>query len=339
MALQQPAEVVPKTETGVASKKQGEGGFECEFVEKPPSVLQTECPICLQILREPYQVICCGKSYCRVCIGRIKTKHQRCPTCKKGKIQYFPNKGLQQPLYQQKVRCTHQKEGCEWTGELGALDNHLNLDPQRANQLEGCSYTLIGCQYSFAGCTAQLARKDMPGHLQENTQRHFTLLEAKYNAVSENLESVKANIHCQFPTPPVTLTMTNYEYCSQEKKQWTSPPFYTALRGYKMCLKVDVGLCTPLSVQLYMMRGEFDTDLTWNNQFTSRQVNIEVVSQVSWEPNKSVSITPHSPWRMTNTSGFSTDESQSLIQPEDMYMYVRNDSVQFCISSIGILRH
>ena len=43
-------------------------GFECEFVEDPPQWLQTECPICLQILPEPYQVTCCGKSFCRQCM-------------------------------------------------------------------------------------------------------------------------------------------------------------------------------------------------------------------------------------------------------------------------------
>lgn len=77
---------------------------ECTFVEKPPSGLQTDCPVCLQILREPYQVTCCGKSFCRLCIEKIKSDNKsQCPTCKNTSFQDFPNKGLQQFLNQLKV--------------------------------------------------------------------------------------------------------------------------------------------------------------------------------------------------------------------------------------------
>ena len=40
-------------------------GFDCEFLEPPPENLQTSCPVCLQIIREPYQVPCCGKKCCQ----------------------------------------------------------------------------------------------------------------------------------------------------------------------------------------------------------------------------------------------------------------------------------
>ena len=35
-----------------------EGGYDCEFVEKPPEAIQSECPVCQLVLREPYQAIC-----------------------------------------------------------------------------------------------------------------------------------------------------------------------------------------------------------------------------------------------------------------------------------------
>ncbi len=43
-------------------KKSYTVGFDCEFLDPPPDILQTECPVCLQIIREPHQVTCCGKS-------------------------------------------------------------------------------------------------------------------------------------------------------------------------------------------------------------------------------------------------------------------------------------
>ena len=47
-------------------------GSECESVEKPPKAVQSECPVCLLVLREPYQATCCGKSFCEECIKRVK---------------------------------------------------------------------------------------------------------------------------------------------------------------------------------------------------------------------------------------------------------------------------
>ncbi len=122
-------------------------GFECEFVEEPPSCFQSECPICLLILRDPYQVTCCGKSFCKVCIQKIKANNQRCPTCKDENFEHYTNLGLKQPLYGFKVYCCNKAKGCDWQGELGQLDQHLNLDPDEDKQLIGCAFAEIQCLY------------------------------------------------------------------------------------------------------------------------------------------------------------------------------------------------
>ena len=71
-------------------------GIECEFVEKPPKAVQCECPICLLVLREPYQATCCGKSFCKKCIERVKVGSSRCPVCKTENFFSYPNNGLEQ---------------------------------------------------------------------------------------------------------------------------------------------------------------------------------------------------------------------------------------------------
>ena len=45
----------------------------------------------------------------------------------------FPNKRLQKSLYKLKVRCTWQKNGCDWTGELRELDSHLSIQCEFSN--------------------------------------------------------------------------------------------------------------------------------------------------------------------------------------------------------------
>ena len=136
-------------------------GFDCEFVEKPSELVQTDCPVCLLILCEPYQVTCCGKSFCKECIKKIKARSQPCPTCKKDEFESFPNKGLQQPLYGFAVFCSNKERGCEWEGELGQLDQHINSSPDKEKQLVGCPHTSISCEF---------CEKPFPRHKVEHHQ-------------------------------------------------------------------------------------------------------------------------------------------------------------------------
>ena len=123
-------------------------GFDCEFVKPPPSeFVQSECPVCLQIIREPHQVTCCGKKFCKACIDHNIAIQKPCPACNE-KFSSFADKSSKQSLYSLKVRCGHQKDGCEWTGELRQLDEHLNTDPLPEKQLDGCQFVEVDCIYN-----------------------------------------------------------------------------------------------------------------------------------------------------------------------------------------------
>ncbi len=145
-------------------------GFVCEFITPPPREIQTECPVCLQIIREPHQVTCCGKKYCQSCIQCVQDSKSCCPTCKAQVFHCFPDKGIKQSFYGLKVRCSHQKDGCEWTGELRQLDEHLNTDPQPEKQLDGCQLANINCML----CTKEVARRHIEAHQTKCTNRPFT---------------------------------------------------------------------------------------------------------------------------------------------------------------------
>ena len=166
-------------------------GFECEFVEKPPRSVQAECPICLLVFREPYQATCCGKSFCKECIHRIKASKKACPTCKDKDFTLFPNKGLQQSLYDFRVYCTHKSRGCEWTGELRELDNHLNSDPPADKALQGCPYAPIKCPLGCAGCEKGVYRKDVKAHVNDKLLGHVMMQNAQIASFKEQLEKVQ----------------------------------------------------------------------------------------------------------------------------------------------------
>ena len=146
-------------------------GYECEFVEPPPKHLQSECPICLQILREPHLISCCGHSYCEACIERIGKDGKPCPLCNEPGFTTMANKGLKRTLHEFRVYCPHRLSGCEWEGELGRLDEHLNSDPLPKCQLKGCPFAVIECLY----CKEGIRRDKIAGHqLERCPQRPYT---------------------------------------------------------------------------------------------------------------------------------------------------------------------
>ena len=136
------------------------GGYECEFMEKPPKAFQSECPVCLLVLREPFQVTCCGYAFCQVCIERIKKDNKPCPCCNSKDLDKFEDKRLKRTLYEFKVYCTYKQQGCKWEGELRALDNHLNSNPGQQNQLDGCQFMKINCLH----CAELYLRSVIPLH-------------------------------------------------------------------------------------------------------------------------------------------------------------------------------
>ncbi len=162
-------------------------GFDCEFVKPPPSeYIQSRCPVCLYIIREPYQVECCGKNFCKACIIQIKDDKKACPSCDEKEFSGYPDKGVKRSLYDLKIRCSHQQEGCEWTEKLGELDDHLNTDPQLEKQLEGCQYVKIAC---INNCGDQIHRKDIKEHQNDHCPNrlfsceHCRVYKATYNDV------------------------------------------------------------------------------------------------------------------------------------------------------------
>ena len=196
------------SETGHATSQQQQevnpqittlGGYDCEFLTPIPQELQTACPICLLVLREPFQVTCCGYSFCRPCIERILSDKKTCPTCNVANFSNFPNKGLHRSLCSFRVRCVHHKCGCEWTGELRELDEHLNLNPEAGKQLIGCKFVAVTCTH----CCKCFQRCDMRIHENEScAKRPFTCNYCEdYGSVYEDVVSNHWPVCKWYPVP------------------------------------------------------------------------------------------------------------------------------------------
>lgn len=143
------------------------GGFECKFVETVPDYIQSECTSCLLIIRDPYQVDCCGSGFCRKCIESIKSSRKPCPSCNEVDFDTARDTRHKRKLYSYKVYCENVSQGCQWVGELGKLEDHLNRNPPENDQLNGCEFIEINCP----NCSEFIKRFDFQVHKKEKCPR------------------------------------------------------------------------------------------------------------------------------------------------------------------------
>ena len=112
-------------------------GFDCNFVSEPPPELL--CPICVMVLRDPYQSLCCGGHYCQCCVQQLVEKNMPCTLCG-GKVEIFRDVNVTLKVNSLQVKCSNSDWGCEWEGELGHLGEHLVKCEQKPAMCGMCGY-------------------------------------------------------------------------------------------------------------------------------------------------------------------------------------------------------
>ena len=151
-------------------RRQGSGGgYACEFVTLQPDAIQTMCPVCLRIPKEPCLVSCpCGREFCRECVEQIQKENKPCPLCSKSSLIFLRHHGSERYLKAQEVWCSHKKIGCGWRGKLGQYEQHLNEDPSPENQLTGCQFVELECVH---GCGEKFQRSHITFHQNQECRK------------------------------------------------------------------------------------------------------------------------------------------------------------------------
>jgi hypothetical protein len=144
-----------------------QGGHECVFVEEPPKHLQTDCSVCLSILKEPHLIDCdCGSCFCRTCIQPIKSEGKPCPLCNGPFTTAIPDRRLNRILNSLQIYCLYKTSGCKWVGELGKLTQHISLDipgsmlSNSAQADDICHFVPIDCSH----CREKFERRSVVEH-------------------------------------------------------------------------------------------------------------------------------------------------------------------------------
>ena len=121
-------------------------------MEKPGDDL--ECIICHQLVYEPRQTSCCGHTVCCGCADKWREKNNSCPQCRRSPLRQTDDPRTIRYISGLTAYCPNYEKGCEWTGSLNKVDNHLS---------EMCQFTVITCDQ----CLESLQRKYLNEHKKE----------------------------------------------------------------------------------------------------------------------------------------------------------------------------
>jgi hypothetical protein len=99
---------------------------EYDFVEPPPE--DYFCPVTYEIFKDPRQTSeCCGKHLSREVAERLEREQKSCPLCTVAPLRTTADLYFKRRVLEVQVRCFNKHLGCEWKGDLGDVEKHMNI--------------------------------------------------------------------------------------------------------------------------------------------------------------------------------------------------------------------
>ena len=168
---------------------------EYDFVEQPSK--QYFCPVTFAVLLEPYQTRCCGNHLSQEAYQRLQG--QPCPVCEgQEKLTAVDDKFHKRKVLSLKVRCPHKVEGCEWEGELGSLEQHLNTNTDISVGID-CIFVDVDCPYS---CGERVQRRCLEEHKSQHCPlRPFTCQYCNHEATYQKVTKEHWPVCEKYPLP------------------------------------------------------------------------------------------------------------------------------------------
>jgi hypothetical protein len=137
-----------------------------------------------------------------------------------------------------------------------------------------CPYAMISCKYTGIGCDAELKRKDMAAHEQDDKfHLHMALetvnLQQSALKVLQHNDKVKqAQLDAQLArlnslqADSKIFVLHEYRKKKNDCQQFLFPSFYSHHNGYRMALNVDA-YSMHVRVSAPILQGKYDAELKW----------------------------------------------------------------------------
>jgi TNF receptor-associated factor 4 len=163
-----------------------------------------------------------------------------------------------------RVRCNNRDHGCQWEGELRALEKHFTE----------CSKELIPCKYQSIGCKIKVVKSELSSHEEACTEKHLKMAVEQVKLLTQQRSVISVNLL------PIVMKMSGFAQHRISKSLWDSQPFYTSPKGYKLYLQVNVfgtGYSSEcIAARVCLMCGDHDDNLVWPFRGT---VNFRLLNQ------------------------------------------------------------
>ena len=168
------------------------------------------------------------------------------------------------------LECPNVKVICQ--NECGAELLRCHLLPHQTI----CPKAIVPCAFAIAGCSASVLRENLQEHLTKNMEHHQTLACNKIQTLKTELERSEAKLRVS----PVSFKLTDFTSKKEGNVRYKSPPFYSHLNGYRMCMVVrpNNDQSAHISVYVLLLQGPNDDNLEW--PFKGR-VTIQLLNQLS----------------------------------------------------------
>lgn len=152
--------------------------------------------------------------------------------------------------------------------------------------------------------------------------------------------------------PPFSFTMDQFSGRRANKVDWLSPPFYSHLHGYRMCIRVSpnglvIGEGTHISLTVHLMQGFFDDHLQWPfrgnirvalcNQLRDSDHHVDTISfhkKASAKASGRVMTGEMNPVGIVSYEFF--DHAFLKSDPKQRTNYLVEDSLQFRVLSVDV---
>ena len=261
----------------------------------------------------------------------------------------------------QVIKCEFSYAGCEVECQRQHMQDHVSENMKTHLSMVS---TVVGekveeqkkLKAEIAQQDAKIAKQDATNKEQNSTiQKLKSTVDQQQKQIVAFMSSLtRVALDMQKPLTPVFVTppdmvMTDFEEHRKAADEWYSPPFYSHIGGYKMCLNVNANgfgydKGTHVSVYVYLMRGEYDDHLKW---LFRGDITIQLLNQKSDEGHKEATFNYNNlvsdkcagrvvgQERADGGRGSSRLIAHSDLNTEDRE-YLKNDCLKFRIPKIVV---
>ena len=154
--------------------------------------LEHICPICQSVVRDAYQVNCCGKILCKNCLAKCRRSSDNCPACRHTNIgeKHFKDTKSDQQIKSLQVYCSLKDSGCTWIGELRSVEEHV----------KDCPKQVINCPFADIGCQATPKKEDLQVHIKEDATAHINMMTKMIDSMKDKMTEYMNKLVTSMPS-------------------------------------------------------------------------------------------------------------------------------------------